>query len=172
MTPLPWAGSALTVWRLEREKHFATWRSGEGAFQVGGRWSSSGRRALYTSLDPATAILEVAVHKGFDILDTDPHRLLRLEIKDSPTTIKVVRPEDVPNPNWLRPGALSPNQQAFGDALLQAHGLVIFPSAVSTHSWNLIIDVAAGAGCFELASEERFALDTRLAARPKSGSAS
>ncbi|WP_417067965.1 RES family NAD+ phosphorylase [Niveibacterium terrae] len=166
MTPLPWALSALAVWRLEREKHFATWRTGEGALRVGGRWSPAGRPAIYTSLDPATAILEVAVHKGFDILDTDPHRLLQLEIKDPPSAIKVVRPEDVPNPNWLRPGTLSPNQQAFGDALLQAYGLVIFPSAVSTHSWNLVIDVVAGAGRFELASEERFALDTRLAARP------
>jgi len=60
MTPPPAAlgGSALVVWRLERDKHLPTWDAAEGAFRVGGRWSAAGRRVLYTSLDPATTILE------------------------------------------------------------------------------------------------------------------
>ncbi|WP_196796267.1 RES domain-containing protein [Acidiphilium cryptum] len=52
----------------------ASWDNGEGAHLGGGRWNSRGVRAVYYSLDPATAILEVAVHKGFGILDTPPTR--------------------------------------------------------------------------------------------------
>ena len=55
----------LRFWRLDQRQHAPTWHSGEGAYRVGGRWNSSGVRAVYTALDPATAILEVAVHKGF-----------------------------------------------------------------------------------------------------------
>ncbi len=162
MTPLPAAlgGSALVVWRLERDKHLPTWDAAEGAFLVGGRWSSAGRRVLYTSLDPATTILEVAVHTGFNALDTVPHTLLGLRV--DPADVHLVTPADIPNPNWLRPGTVSPNQQRFGDALLDRHPLVVLPSVVSTHSWNLMIDVSKAAGLFALQDQESFALDPRL----------
>jgi RES domain-containing protein len=149
------------AWRLERENYVPTWDSAEGAFLVGGRWSSKGRRVIYTSLDPATTILEVAVHKGFNVLDTVSHCLLEVEVDDVP--FHVVQPSDVPNPHWLRPGTISPNQQKFGDDLLAAHPLVVIPSVVSAHSWNLLIDADKAAGFFRLKNHERFALDTRLA---------
>ncbi|MCI1047544.1 RES domain-containing protein [Caballeronia zhejiangensis] len=162
MTPLP-AGlgtSALTVWRLEREKHFPTWNTAEGAFLVGRRWSSPGQRVIYASLDPATTILEVAVHKCFDVLDRVPHRLLEIELGTTP--IKVLLPSEVPNPHWLSPGAVSPNQQKFGDALLAASPLALVPSTVSKHSWNLLINVASASDQLALKNHERFALDPRL----------
>ena len=40
--------------------------------------------------------------------------------------------------------------------------MVLIPSVVSTHSWNLLIDVDAAKGQFKLKSSEAFALDTRL----------
>lgn len=167
MTPLPAAlgagsGTGLVAWRLERDRHLPVWTTAEGAFRVGGRWSSAGRRVLYTSLDPATTILEVAVHKGFNGLDSVAHTLLALDI--DPARVHIVQPADIPNPNWLHPGAVSPNQQTFGDALLDRHPLVAVPSVVSRHSWNLLIHVPTAAGLFVLRSQERFALDTRLAA--------
>jgi len=164
LTPLP-AGlgaSGLIAWRLEKEEHFPTWDTAEGAFRAGGRWSSPGQRVIYAALDPATAILEVAVHKGFTVLDTVPHRLLAIDIAAAP--VKIVQPADVPNPNWLSPGTVSPNQQKFGDDLLANHPLVILPSVVSKHSWNLMINTATATGLFKLSSDERFALDTRLTA--------
>jgi RES domain-containing protein len=105
VTPLPsgLGGTELVAWRLDREKYASTWDSGEGAYQVGGRWNSAGVRAVYCALDPATTILEVAVHKGFDVLDPQPHTMTRLQIHDG-TTIHIVDPATVPNPNWLRPG--------------------------------------------------------------------
>jgi RES domain-containing protein len=154
-------GNGLVVWRLDRRIHAATWDSGEGAFREGGRWNSRGTLAVYCSLDPATAILEVAVHKGFKVLDTVPHIITAARIPDI-TEVHIVNRNDVPNPNWLRPGVPSAGQQAFGDDLLRRHRFVTIPSAVSTHSWNLIFDPLKAAGFYSLDSQEPFALDTRL----------
>lgn len=164
MTPLPavLGGSGLVAWRLVRDKYLAAWETAEGAFLVGGRWSSAGRRVLYTSLDPATTILEVAAHTGFDVLDLVPHTLLALDI--DPTGAKVIWPTEVPDPTWLRPGTVSPVQQAFGDALLDRHPLAVVPSVVSTRSWNLLIDVPMATGRFAMTARESFVLDPRLAA--------
>ena len=165
MTPLPSfaAGAAWTVWRLENQRHVKEWHKAEGAFRSGGRWNSPGTRVLYASLDPATTILEAAVHKGFNALDIVPHALLGISISmPDPGAVHVVRPADVPNPNWLRPGAVSTNQQAFADALLARHPVVLIPSVVSARSWNVLIDVVAAAGRLTKTVEERFALDPRL----------
>ena len=152
---------ALVTWRLETTKHFASWQTAEGAFLFGGRWSSPNKRVLYTSLDPSTAILEVAVHKGLRTLDAVAHTLIQIEIL-RPKRVFKIDPTSVPNPNWLRPGTVSKAQQQFGDALLKAHAMLLIPSVVSTHSWNLLIDASAAAGLFQLKSHEAFALDPRL----------
>lgn len=163
MTPLPAAlgGSALVAWRLERDKYLPNWEAAEGAFQVGGRWSSAGRRVLYTSLDPATTILEVAVHKGLAVLDQVSHTLLALSVDPAP--VEILWPADVPDPAWLRPGTVSPGQQAFGNALLDRHPVAVVPSVVSTRSWNLLIDVPRARGRFVMKEREPFVLDPRLA---------
>jgi RES domain-containing protein len=163
VTPLPAAlgGKELVAWRLDQDRFARTWDSGDGAYRVGGRWNGRGTRAVYCAIDPATAILEVAVHKGFRPLDTVPHVLTAMTIID-PTDVHVVPPEGVPNPHWLRPSFPSAGQQAFGDDLLAKHRFVLIPSVVSTHSWNLIFDRAAAAGAYTLKSQERFALDPRL----------
>jgi len=152
---------ALYAWRLDRARHAAGWDSGEGAFRTGGRWNGNGVRAVYCAFDPATAILEVAVHKGFRVLDTEPHVMTALALTAA-EAIRVVGPEEIPNPNWLVPGIPSAGQQAFGDALLATHTLVAVPSVVSRHSWNLVFDAARTAGRYALHGQERFALDPRL----------
>ena len=151
----------LITWRLETSKHVASWQTAEGAFLFGGRWSSPNRRVLYTSLDPSTAILEVAVHKGLRTLDAVAHTLIQIEVAPIKRVFKL-DPTTVPNAHWLRPGTVSKDQQLFGDALLKAHGLVLIPSVVSPHSWNLLIDVDVGKSQFKLKSSEAFALDPRL----------
>ena len=163
MTPLPGAlgSGAVRFWRIDQQRHAGSWDSGEGAFQVGGRWNSRGVRAVYAALDPATACLEMAVHKGFTVLDTQPHVLTSALILD-PAQVHVVWPQDVPNPNWLTPASPSRNQQAFGDALLAAHAFVALPSAVSRLSWNLIFRADRRADGFGDVQQARFALDPRL----------
>ncbi|MGY3618093.1 RES family NAD+ phosphorylase [Bradyrhizobium sp. USDA 10063] len=162
MTPLPGAlgGAELVAWRLHQATYASTWDSGEGAFLVGGRWNSRGLRAVYCSVDPATAILEVAVHKGFRALDTVPHVLTAVTV--DPTSVFVVDPTMIPNPNWLRPGIPSAGQQAFGDDLLARHRVVLIPSVVSTASWKLMFVGSNAVGSYKLKSQEPFALDPRL----------
>jgi RES domain-containing protein len=163
VTPLPplLGGGELVAWRLDQWERRDSWDSGEGAYRAGGRWNSNGIRAVYCSIDPATAILEVAVHKGFRALDMVPHVLTALTIV-APLRVHVVDPASIPNPNWLRPGIPGAGQQAFGDALLAQHSFVVIPSAVSTHSWNVVFVAATAAGAYAIRSQERFALDTRL----------
>ncbi len=163
MTPLPapLGGGELVAWRLDQAKFAQAWDRGEGAYQVGGRWNSKGVRAVYCSIDPSTAILEVAVHKGFRTLDTVPHVLTSIGIAD-PAAVHVVDPATIPNRNWLHPGIPSAGQQQFGDRLLAAHKFVVIPSSVSTQSWNLIFDSTVADGAYTRRSQEPFALDTRL----------
>lgn len=115
---------------------------------------------MYCSVDPATAILEVAVHKGFKALDMIPHVITEVTI--DPSSVFVVEPSMIPNPNWLRPGIPSAGQQAFGDDLLGKRTFVLIPSVVSTASWNLMFVGANAAGSYQVKSQEPFALDTRL----------
>lgn len=144
------------AWRLDQAIYATTWDSGEGAYRVGGRWNSAGVRVLYCAFDPATAILEVAVHKGFRALDTVPHVMTAATISDI-AGVHIVTPDQIPNPNWLRPGIPSAGQQAFGDGLLREHSFVVVPSVVSTHSWNLLF--TARAPGYSLKAQEPFALD-------------
>lgn len=163
MTPLPGAlgGSELVAWRLDRSRHATLWDSGEGAFLGGGRWNSKGVRAVYCALDPATAILEIAVHTGFNVLDKAPYVLSEIGIGD-PASVRVVVPGEIPESTWLRPGIPSADQQKFGDALLASHAFVVLPSAVSSHSWNLMISPLLAAKFYSLRSQEPFVLDPRL----------
>jgi RES domain-containing protein len=168
LTPLPppLGSGEIVAWRLDEAQYAATWDSGEGAYRFGGRWNSGGVRAVYCSLDPATSILEVAVHKGFKTLDTVPHVLTGATI-DDPSRIHVVEPAAIPNPYWLVPGIPSAGQQEFGDALLGQHAFIVLPSTVSAHSWNLVFVSAIAAGAYALRSQERFPLDTRLHPAPR-----
>jgi RES domain-containing protein len=168
VTPLPAAlgGNELVAWRLDSAIHASTWASGEGAFRFGGRWNAKGTRAVYCSIDPSTAILEVAVHKGFRVLDTVAHVLTSVNISDV-SSVHAINPEQVPNPAWLRPGIPGAAQQAFGDELLRAHKVVVIPSAVSTESWNLIFVAETATGAYGVRSQQTFVLDARLNPRAR-----
>ncbi|MCR0982543.1 RES family NAD+ phosphorylase [Roseomonas populi] len=154
-------GTEFIAWRLDQARYAEGWDSGEGAYRGGGRWNSPGRRVVYASLDAATAILEVAVHKGFDTLDLLPHVLTSLVIPD-PSGIFVVQPSEIPDPAWLHPRYSDPAQTAFGDSVLDQHPLVLIPSAVSTASWNLLIAPDRAAGRYTRRSQAPFSLDPRL----------
>jgi RES domain-containing protein len=163
MTPLPppLGSGELVFWRLDRERHAPVWDSGEGSWRAGGRWSPRGVRTVYASLDPATAILEVAVHNTFEALDVVPHVLTRARVVD-PARVHVVNAADVPDADWLRPGTPGAGQQAFGAERLDAHVFVLVPSVVSNHSWNLIFDPGKAGGLYDEVRQEDFVLDPRL----------
>jgi RES domain-containing protein len=83
---LPWERGPLEVWRLDAKRFASRWDSGAGAARAGGRWNPAGYPAVYCSADPSTAILEVAVHKGFNALDTIPHVLTSAIVDDISTS--------------------------------------------------------------------------------------
>jgi len=160
MNPLPW-DDRWYAWRLDREMYSATWNSGLGSKLDGGRRNTPGRRVVYASVDPSTAILEVAAHGSFDALDQEPYVLTCFEITHD-ASVRIVQPEDVPNPQWLTPIKTSPNQRKFADALLAEHPFVLVPSVATRHSWNLLVSCDLAEGQFRMVSQERFGLDTRL----------
>ena len=51
----------VEAWRIVKTKHAAGAFSGEGARLYGGRWTSEGRRAVYTSATVSLATLEIIV---------------------------------------------------------------------------------------------------------------
>jgi RES domain-containing protein len=155
------ASGTLLIWRLDMKRHAGTWDSGEGAFQKGGRWNPRGLPVVYCSQDPATAILEVAAHKGFDALDTARHVMTCARITDT-RRIHVVKSEQIANRHWLIPGSPSRGQQNFGRGLLQQHSFVAVPSTVSRHSWNVMFCPHFALGMYALDWQEDFALDPRL----------
>lgn len=167
MNPLPASlggTGELTGWTLQDARFAATWNTGIGAATCGGRWNSIGKHVIYAALDPATAILEVAVHKGFKVLNTVAHNLYSFSIADT-RQVRVVQPSEVPNPHWLHPIPTNQDQQEFGDDLIDAHAFVILPSAVSRHSWNLLVNVPTALPLMTNIQSERFALDPRLRAK-------
>lgn len=162
MNALPGHTGPVVFWRLDDQRYKSTWDSGVGARLKGGRWSPVGVPAVYCALDPGTAILEVAVHKGFKTLNAVPHVLSSAALRGPWAALHVIQPSDVPNRLWLYPCALSSAQQAFGAELLRAHDFVAIPSAVSRRSWNLIFDSERAAGKYELRDQEALDLDPRL----------
>lgn len=141
--------------------HQSTWDSGKGAELVGGRWNPKGFAVVYASVDPSTAVLEIAVHKGFDTLDRVPHVVSCGEILD-PASVHVIHPSQLPNANWLRPGTPGHAQQQYGRQLLEKYPFVAIPSAVLPLSWNLLFNPTLAAGKYRLRDQTDFALDTRL----------
>ncbi|CAI8709146.1 RES family NAD+ phosphorylase [Pseudomonas sp. IT-P395] len=160
MNPLPW-DERWYAWRLDPEVYRCTLDSGIGSEVNGGRWNAPGRRVVYASVDPSSAILEVAANRSFDVLDKEPYVLTCFEVI-SDARVRIVQPEEVPNPYWLSPAPPSPNQQRFADALLAEHPFVLIPSAATRHSWNLLVSCDLAEGQFKMISQERFGLDTRL----------
>jgi RES domain-containing protein len=158
---LPWEPGPLKIWRLDSSGHAETWDSGIGAAKAGGRWNPAGYPVVYCSADPSTAILEVAVHKGFSVIDAVPHVMTTAVLPDV-RDVHVVAPEDVPNPMWLRPSTPGKGQQIFGRQLLELHVFVLIPSTVSSESWNLLFNPSRASGRYTLDAQKRFALDTRL----------
>ena len=166
MTPLPAIldkGSRLVAWRIDEKRHAATWDRGEGSFRNGGRWNSPGRRIVYCSFDPAVTILEVAVHKTFEVLDMVPHVLTSIEVLPSAyDKVFIVRPEDLPNKYWLLSSTSSKGQRDFGDQLLATHPFVVIPSVPAASSWNVLFDSTVVKRMYNLLGQEEFGLDTRL----------
>jgi RES domain-containing protein len=76
-----------TVWRLTPPR-FARVLDGEGNREVGGRWSSPGRRAVYTSSHLSLCVLEVYVHMPPELrVELAAFEAVRIDVpEDAPGT--------------------------------------------------------------------------------------
>ena len=104
---------ALLGWQLDALAYASSWSSGAGAQKFGGRWHPKGMPSVHARFDAATAILEVAVHKSFPVVDTVTHVIACFRLFDA-NDVLVVTAANIPNPAWLQPGTPSAGQQAFG----------------------------------------------------------
>jgi len=128
------------AWRLVKKKHRSRAFDGEGARLYGGRWTSVGRRAVYTSSSVALATLEILVHMGVvnKPVIVNSYVVYRVEIPES--LVAEIDPDALPT-NWAAPPAPA-RLLAIGDAWLDAREKPVLrvPSAVVVSEPNFILN--------------------------------
>lgn len=128
---------SLSLWRIVKRKYADTAFSGEGAFLVGGRWNSQGRRMVYTSGTLSLAALEIFVH--MEIEDMPPMVYQKATIPELVKITYLVATElpldwrNVPAPSVLG---------TIGDDWLQNNETTILavPSAIIPVEYNYLIN--------------------------------
>jgi RES domain-containing protein len=129
--------------RLWRISNFAN-LSGEGGLLASGRWHSRGRRVVYLSDHPASALIEVLVHLEVDVEDIPvSYQLLAVDLPDD-LTLETVALDALP-------GGWQTNADAtrkLGDRWLDAGrtALLQVPSAIVPHASNWLLNPGHGDG--------------------------
>ena len=129
--------------------------------RASGRWHTRGRRVVYCSESPATALLEIQVHFEIDVRDLPTrYRLLTLRAPDA-VVVEGLLASELPA-NWLEH---TDGTRAIGDRWLQAgrSALLRVPSAVVPETFNVLLNPGHGdAGQLELVQVSEHAIDPRL----------
>ena len=118
-------------------------------------------KAVCCPCEGSATLLESAVHRGFDELNTQPFTLWGLAIAD-PTQVRLVQRRDLPTPARLHAGIVSGGQQAWGAALLAAHPFVVLPSVLSKLSGSVVFRPDRAADKYALRGQGRLAIDARF----------
>lgn len=151
----------LTAWRIGKSKYAEVAFTGEGAARVGGRWSSPGRRVVYTSENLALAALELLVH-----INPPVHLswvAVRCEFDDS--LVENFDPAALPE-NW-RSHPPSRTTQAFGDEWIRSgrSAVLAVPSAIIPVEHNFLLNPAhPDFPRIAIGEAEPFVYDSRLLA--------
>lgn len=127
------------AWRIVKRRHARTAFDGEGARLYGGRWTSPGRRAVYTSATVALATLEMLVH--LDATEVLTAYVL-FEISFSDELIQRLDPKRLPA-DWKTYPAPA-RLRALGDAWLDTGRSPVLrvPSAVVGVEFNYLLNPA------------------------------
>ncbi len=128
----------LTVWRIGKHKHRASFWTGDGARLYGGRWNSPGRAVIYTSSTPALAQLEMLAHLENEELQK--HYVLALAQLPSRLVLNIEDFSPLPR-SWRAPEAPR-SLQRLGDQWLEegGHAVLSVPSAISPPDRNYLIN--------------------------------
>jgi RES domain-containing protein len=151
------------AWRLVKKKHRSRAFDGEGARLYGGRWTSVGHRAVYTSSSVALATLEILVHMGLmnrPVL-VNSFVVYRVEIPES--LVAEIDPDALPT-NWAAPIAPA-RLLAIGDAWLDAREKPVLrvPSAVVVSEPNFILNPEhPHFSRLRIGPEQPYSFDSRL----------
>src|SRR5262245_54027979 len=123
--------------RLWRISNFAD-LSGEGGLLASGRWHSRGRRVVYLSDHPASALLEVLVHFEVDVADLPvAYQLLAVDFPSEASDIVAM---DALPPDWRTNVAAT---RGVGDRWLDAGStpLLRVPSAIVPQAFNYLLNL-------------------------------
>jgi RES domain-containing protein len=126
-----------TAWRIVKRRHARTAFDGEGARLYGGRWTSPGRRAVYTSATVALATLEMLAHlDSTEVLTA--YALFEISFADD--LVERLDPKRLPAAWEAYPAPAS--LMALGDAWLDAGRLPILrvPSAIVGVEFNFVLN--------------------------------
>jgi RES domain-containing protein len=129
----------ITSYRISKQRHAATFWTGNGARDYGGRWNSKGVAMVYSAENRSLAALEQLVHLGdepilaaFAIasISFDDRLVKRMEIADLPS-------------DWA--AAVGPvSLRTIGDLWIgsASHPVLAVPSAIISGEWNYLFNPA------------------------------
>jgi RES domain-containing protein len=145
--------------RLWRISNFAS-LSGEGGLLASGRWHSRGRRIVYLSDHPASALLEVLVHLEVDVEDVPvSYQLLAVDLPDD-LALDTVAADALPA-DWRT--SLAATRQ-LGDRWRNAESTVLLrvPSAIVPQAFNYMFNPSHADAGAAVIVEIRAPFDIRL----------
>jgi RES domain-containing protein len=124
----------MELWRISNYADL----SGTGGLRAAGRWHSQGRRIVYLSDHPSSALLEMLVHMDRDLIPPT-YQLLRISLPDE-ITIEAVGADKLSR-DWRRETMAS---RQIGDRWLDqsTSTLLQVPSAISQHGHNFLLNPA------------------------------
>ena len=124
----------MILWRISNHAVL----DGGGGLKASGRWHTRGRRIVYCSPNPATALLEVLVHAEIDIEDI-PSTLRYLEIEVPDSLSSETMDMEAMGKNWRASTDVS---RRAGDEWLRSgrSALVRVPSVVVPATWNVLLN--------------------------------
>ena len=94
---------------------------------------------------------------GLEAVRGAPHVLTGFEVIE-PGSVHVVRPDAVPDREWLTCDEPHEVQQRWGAALLDAYPFLVIPSACSPRSWNIVFVPDRARGLYRRRVRERLAI--------------
>jgi RES domain-containing protein len=145
-----------TLWRISNYIDL----SGEGGRKYSARWHTAGRKIVYLSESPTSALVETLVHLEVDSEDIPEfYTLLKISVPDG-LAVQTLNPPD--GSHWKQNLELT---RSIGDAWLAAleTALARIPSVIAPRTWNYLLNPAhPDAKEVEIAEVLRERFDNRL----------
>ena len=148
----------MILWRISNYADI----TGRGGLKASARWHTRGRRVVYLSSTPASALLEILVHLEIEEGHLPrSYKLLEIHVPDDVTIEKLEEWAKLPK-GWPRKQAVT---RALGDQWLERNSAALLqvPSALVPRTSNFLLNpLHPDAAKIQIASVSRQGLDRRL----------